>query len=64
MNKLTLNSNLLVITIGAFLLSGQIVHAGLGERGVIEKIQAANEPFDNLKIETAHQLPVKTVLAG
>ncbi|MCI5222922.1 MAG: hypothetical protein D3924_09680 [Candidatus Electrothrix sp. AR4] len=33
------------------------------DSSVMDRIQAANTPFDNMKIETAHQLPVKTVLA-
>ena len=34
-----------------------------GQGSVLEKINAANEPFDNMKIESAHQLTLKTVVA-
>ena len=30
---------------------------------VLERIHAADQPFDNMQVESAHQLPVKTVLA-
>lgn len=60
MDKLASNSNLLFFVLGAILLSSQSAIAG---QGVLEQIQAADNPFDNMKIETAYQLPVKTVLA-
>lgn len=33
------------------------------QNSVLERIQAAGEPFDNSEIESAHQLTVKTVVA-
>jgi len=42
------------------LLSDQ---TAIAEQGVLERIQAADKPFDAMEMETAYQLPVKTVLA-
>ena len=60
MNKLYFNSYLFLLMSGALLLTGQTAIAG---HGVMDQIQAADEPFDGMEIDTAHQLPVKTVLA-
>lgn len=34
-----------------------------GHDSVLERIHAADQPFDNMQVESAYQLPVKTVLA-
>jgi hypothetical protein len=61
MKKLLYRSSLLSLALGAILLSSQIVMAGHGSETFMEHIEAAVEPFDSMKIESAHQLPVKTV---
>lgn len=45
------------------LLTAQNAGASSGSHGVIERIQAADQPFDTMQVETAYQLPMKTVLA-
>jgi hypothetical protein len=64
MNKTFYNFNLLVLILGALLLSGQTalaVHPG--QHGVMELIKDADQPFDSMEIDTVYKLPVKTVLA-
>jgi hypothetical protein len=64
MNILPFNSNLLVLVLGALLLTCQAAVAGHpGEYGVMERISDADQPFDSMKVDTVYQLPVKTVLA-
>lgn len=45
------------------LIACQLAMAGHGEGTVLDRIHTADQPFDNMQIESAHQLPVKTVLA-
>ena len=60
MDTLPAKSSLLFLVLGAVLLSGQ---NAIARYGVLEQIKVADEPFDSMKIETAYQLPVKTVLS-
>jgi hypothetical protein len=50
-----------LLVLGAVLISSSGVMAGQGS--VLEKVHDANEPFDNMKIESVHQLTLKTVVA-
>ena len=43
------------------LLNSQLAIAS--QDSVLERIQAADQPFDNMQVESAHQLTVETVLA-
>lgn len=43
------------------LLTGQLAVAGQGS--ILERIHGADQPFDNMQIESVHELPVKTVLS-
>lgn len=63
MKKIFLRSGLLFLCFvpGAVLMSGITAMASGG--GVMDRIHEAEEPFDTIEIETAHQQPVKTVLA-
>ncbi|MEN8258272.1 MAG: hypothetical protein ABFS09_10470 [Thermodesulfobacteriota bacterium] len=61
MKKLFFCSSLPFFVLGTVLLSGQSAMASGGS--FMDRIHAADEPFDNTAIETAYQLPVKTVLA-
>lgn len=63
MKKIFLRSGLFFLCFvpGAVFLSGQAAMASGG--GVMDRIHHADEPFDAMKVDTAHQLPVKTVRA-
>jgi hypothetical protein len=61
MKKIFLRSGLLFLLLGVGGLSSQV--AWSSGSSVMDRIQAADKPFDNMKIETAHQLPAKTVLS-
>ncbi|AGF79813.1 hypothetical protein UWK_03286 [Desulfocapsa sulfexigens DSM 10523] len=61
MKKIFLRSSLFFLLLGTFLLSCPFVMAS--ENSVMDRINAAEEPFNNMKIETAYELPVKTVRA-
>ena len=61
MKILALGSGLLSLVLGPVLLTSSAVMAGQGS--VLDRMNAANEPFDNMKIESARQLPLKTVVA-
>lgn len=61
MKKIFLSSSLLFLVLGTVFLSCQAAMAS--GSSVMNRIHAADEPFDNMEIETAYQLPVKTVLA-
>jgi len=61
MNTLTLRLALLFILPAAVLLTSQMAIAGQGT--VLERIHAADQPFDNMQVESAYQLPVKTVVS-
>ena len=52
---------LITLLLGAVLMTGPDVMAGKGS--VVERIHDAKEPFDNMSIESAHQLPLETVVA-
>ncbi len=60
MDILPAKSSLFLIVLWTVLLSGQ---TAIARQGVLEQIKATDDPFDPMKIETAYQLPVKTVLA-
>lgn len=53
-------SGLFVLVLGGALMASPVMAAGQGS--VLEKIHAADQPFDNLRIEAAHQLAVETVM--
>ncbi len=61
MKRITSGPVLLSFLLGATLMASSAVMAGQGS--VLEKIHAAEEPFDNMKITSAHQLTLKTVVA-
>lgn len=61
MKTIWLSPVLLLLATGPGFLSAQTAFAS--ENSVMARINAATKPFDSLKIETAHQLPVKTVVA-
>ena len=65
MKKLILSSSLFSLALGALLLPGPYAWAGHGDGSgsVKERIQAADQPLDPMRIDSAHQLPVKTVEA-
>ena len=61
MKKIFLSSILFFLVLGT---SGLVLQAARASgSSVMDRIQAATEPFDNMAIETAYQLPVKTVVA-
>jgi len=60
MKILTLRFGFLFLLPAAVLLAYQLTMAG--QSTVLERVHAADQPFDNMRIESAHQLPVKTVL--
>ncbi|MFC1843775.1 hypothetical protein ACFLZ5_03205 [Thermodesulfobacteriota bacterium] len=60
MKTLTLRFTFLFL-VAVMLLACPLVMAGQGS--VLERIHAADQPFDNMQIESAHQLSVKTVVA-
>ena len=60
MNILTLRFVFLLLP-AVLLLNSQLAIAS--QDSVLDRIHAADQPFDNMQIESAHQLPVKTVLA-
>ncbi len=62
MSKLTLKYHLSFAVLLALLVAAQVAIAGFSH-GVMERIQAANEPFDSTKIAAVYPLPIKTVLA-
>ena len=62
MRKITYGSRLLFLFLSASFLSIQLAMANQGG-GVMEQIESADEPFDSMKIDSAHQLPLKTVQA-
>lgn len=65
MKNLLYRSSLLSLALGALLLSGQAAAmTGHGSESLMERIEAADKPFDSMKVESAHQLPVKTVRAN
>ena len=59
MKILTLRFTFILLT--ALLLTSQLAFARQGS--VLERIHEADQPFDNMQIESAHQLSVKTVLS-
>ncbi len=63
MKKKKLRSGLLLLMVllGIGGLSAQLAMSS--DSSVMDRIQAANKPFDSMKIETAYQLPMKTVEA-
>jgi hypothetical protein len=63
MKNLYLRSGLLLLVLapGAVFMSGGYVMASDG--GVMERIHHAEEPLEDIEIETAYQQPVKTVRA-
>ena len=61
MKILAYGPGLSVLALAAVLMISPAVMAGQGS--VLERIHGADEPFDNMKIESAHQLTLKTVLA-
>ena len=61
MKILSRGPGLITIVLGATLLTGTVVMAGQGS--VLKRIHAADEPFDGMKVESAHQLTLKTVEA-
>ena len=61
MKILAYSSGLFCFALGVVLLASPAVMAGRGS--VLERIHTADEPFDNLKIESARQLTAKTVVA-
>lgn len=64
MKKIFLSSSLLFLFLvpGTVFMVSQAAMASGGD-GLMDRIHAADEPFDAMKIDTAHQLPVKTVRA-
>ena len=52
---------LTALLMGTLLLLPHAVMASQGS--VLERIHAADEPFDNMNVESAHQLTTKTVVA-
>jgi hypothetical protein len=61
MNILTLRFGFTFFLTAVALMTCQQAMAGHGS--VQERIQEAVQPFDNMQVESAHQLPGKTVLA-
>ncbi len=61
MKGTSFGSCLFFLAAGLVFVTCPAVRAGQGS--VLERIHAAEESFDNLKIETAHQLTLKTVVA-
>ncbi|MEK6201517.1 MAG: hypothetical protein N2A40_03735 [Desulfobulbaceae bacterium] len=61
MKKIFLRSGLFFLVLGTVLLASQALMASGGS--VMDRIHAAEEPVDTMGIESAHHLPVKTVLA-
>ena len=59
MNILTLRFAFLLLP-AVMLLNSQLAIAS--QDSVLDRIHAADQPYDNMQIESAHQLPVKTVL--
>ena len=59
MKILTLRFILLLLLPAVIFLNCQLAMAG--HDSVLELIHAADQPFDNMQIESAYQLPVKTV---
>jgi len=63
MKKIFLRSGLLLVLL-VLGIGGLSAHVAMSsDSSVMERIQAADKPFDSMKIETAHQLPMKTVEA-
>ena len=60
MNILTLRFAFLLLP-AVMLLNSQLAIAS--QDSVLDRIHAADQPFENMQIESAHQLTVKTVLA-
>ena len=63
MKKILFNSGLFSLVLGGVILSGQSVWAAQGAGSVNDRIQAATAPYDSMQVESAHELPVKTVEA-
>lgn len=65
MNKLPYGGTVLFVALAALLFSAQAPLAAHGPatESLGSRIKAANRPFDNLAIDTAFALPVKTVVA-
>ncbi len=61
MKKIFLRSGLLLVLLGTGGLSAQVAMSS--DSSVMDRIQAADKPFDSMKIETAYQLPMKMVEA-
>jgi hypothetical protein len=61
MNTLTCSSVFLSLVLGTILLTGHAAQAI--QESVLDRIQDADEVSDTVKIETAHELPLKTVQA-
>jgi hypothetical protein len=65
MSKLPYRAGLFLLALAALILPIQasVASGPPGSETVMDRINNAVEPFDNMKIESAHQLPVKTVQA-
>jgi hypothetical protein len=61
MKTTTFGPILFSLLLGGALFIAPAVMAGQGS--VMQRIHAANEPFDNMQVETAHQLTIPTVEA-
>ncbi|MEN8135624.1 MAG: hypothetical protein ABFS18_08830 [Thermodesulfobacteriota bacterium] len=61
MKILAYGQSLFLAVLGTAFMTSPAVMAGQGS--VLERIHAVDEPFDNMTIESAHQLSVKTVVA-
>ena len=61
MKILTYGSGLLALVLAATFMTSSAVMASQGS--VLERIHAADQPFNNQRIESSHQLTLKTVLA-
>ncbi|MDH3359484.1 MAG: hypothetical protein OEL55_01310 [Desulfobulbaceae bacterium] len=66
MKKIILSSSLFSLVLGIMLLPGQCVWAGQGAAGhgagsVLEMIKDAQHSLDPMRVESAHQLSMKTV---
>ena len=65
MKNIILSSSLFSLVLSVMFLPGAYASAGhgAGSGSVDERIQAADQPLDSMRIESAHKLPVKTVEA-